>query len=251
MDSLWTALRILTCFPTPRAREAAPADLVRSLTWFPLVGAALGAFLGLAEWSVRRVTGSPVASGALVVALSLLATRGVHVRGLMMVAGALFSGRSRENVAELMTRDTPTAFGALLAIAVLLLRYALVLAVPAESRWGALFLAGALSRTAIVWVCWRFRYADVDTGIGSYFSALAGAKDLVWALPLIAAGFGWLGPIAAAAALAGAWLLVHLLALWIAHLLEGLTARAYDAVAEVAELAALGAVAAIALTGRL
>jgi adenosylcobinamide-GDP ribazoletransferase len=250
VEALWTAIRLLTCFPTPPLRRPAAPALVGSLQWFPLVGAALGAALGVAELGVRKATGSHPLACAVVVAAGLLVTRGVHLRGLMALAGALFSGRTREETAAAAARDQATAFGLLLGMAALLLRYAVILALPGELRPPALLLAGGLSRGAIVWVCWRFPYAELDTGIGGYFGVLAGPRDLVWALPLLALGFGTLGPLAAPAGLLGAWALPHLFAWWVARQLGGATARVYEATAEVSELAALSAIAGLAQIGR-
>lgn len=251
MNALWTAIRLLTCLPTPRVRAPAPGALVESLVWFPVVGAFVGAVLGGAELGVRHLTGSHVASGGIAVALSVLITRGTHTRGLMVLTGGLFSGRTREEMAGLASREAPTSFGLLVGLGVLLLRYALVLALPTALRLWTFVLAGTLSRAGIVWVCWRFPYAEVDTGIGRYFGALAGARDLLCVLPLLALGFGGLGPILAGAMLVAAWLLPHLLGLWVAWQLGGVTARTYDAAGEISELAALAAVAGLALWGGL
>jgi len=249
VNALWTAIRLLTRLPTPRVKPLAPGALVESLFWFPVVGAGVGAVVGLAEWGVRLATGDHAVSGAVAVALGFLLTGGRHVRGLMVMTGALFAGRTRAETAEIAGDQTPTAFGVLVGIAFLLLRYALVLAAPVSLRLWAFVLAGTLSRTAVVWVCWRFPYAEIDTGIGGYFGALAGARDLLTVLPLLALGFGTLGPFAAGAMLAAAWALPHLFARWVAWHLGGLTAHTYDAVAEVSELGALAALAAVALVG--
>ncbi len=251
VNALWTAIRLLTCFPTPRVRPSAPGALVESLVWFPVVGAALGALLGLFEWGVRRATGNHVASAGVAVALAVLVTRGVHVRGLMIMTGALFSGRTQEEVARLSGLQAPTRFGLLAGMAFLLLRYALVLALPVALRLSAFVLAGALSRAAIVWVCWRFPYAETDTGIGGYFGTLAGARDLLWVLPLLALGFGTLGPIIAGGMLIAAWVLSHLFAMWVTRQVGGVTAHTYEAVAEAGELAAFAAVATLVLSGRI
>jgi cobalamin synthase len=163
----------------------------------------------------------------------------------MAVTGALFAGRTPAEVAE-MTGRGPSGFGILTGVAGVLLRYALLLAVPAGWRLGTLLLAGGLSRAGIVWVCWRFRYAETDTGIGGWFGALAGPRDLLLALPVLGLGLGLLGPLPAGAALVGGWLVAHLLACSVSRQLGGLTAQAYYAAGEVGEVAALAGVAGLA-----
>ncbi len=168
----------------------------------------------------------------------------------MRITGALFSGRTTEKLAHLATRQAPTAFGILVGIAALLARYASLLAIPPGVRWWVLIVSAALARGAVVWACWRFDYAEVDTGIAGYFGALAGPRDLLLLLPVIGLAFGTLGPVWAAAVLGSTWLATHLLALWISRLLRGLTASTYEAIVEVGELAALATVAGLAQVGQ-
>ena len=241
---------MLTGLPLPGPRDYSPATLVGSLFWFPIVGALLGALLGAAELGARSLSGSHAISCAGVVAAGLLCTRGSHLQGLMNVLGALFSGRDRERVAELSARRIPTAFGTLGGIAAVLLRYALLLAAPAGARLWLLIAATGLSRSAITWACWRFGYAELDTGIGSYLSARAGPRDLLLVLPVIGVAFGALGPIPAATLLAAVWAASHLFAIWVSRLAGGLTASTYEAIAEIGDLAALASFASLAQAGQ-
>jgi adenosylcobinamide-GDP ribazoletransferase len=239
---LWAALRLLTCLPLPASAGATPGALVGSLVWFPAVGAVLGALLGLLELGVRTATHNHAIACGLAVALGLLLTQGRPARGLMVISGALFGGRDPESVAQLAAHTWPTRFGLLVGMAVLLLKYALLMAIPGEARLGALLLALGLSRGAMVWVCWRFPYAHMDTGIGGWLVSLAGPPDLVLVLPVMALGLALLGPTALAS-LAGAWLLAHGFAYWVTRALTGLTAQACEATAEVGEIGALAVVA--------
>ena len=251
MTSFWLAIRLLTCLPAPRSARATPGRLIGSMVWFPVVGAAVGAALGLAELGVRAATGSHALGCGVAVLLGLLITQGRPIRGLMVLAGALFAGRDPEGTAQLAARWWPTRFGLLAGMAALLLKYALLMALPGELRLGALFLAGGLSRAAIVWVCWRFPYAAIDTGIGGWLATLAGARDLLLTLPVLAVGFGLLGPLSAPAAIAGTWLSSHVFARWVTRTLSGLTAHVCEATAELGELGALCGVAGLAHLGQL
>jgi len=251
VTSLWVAIRLLTCLPTPRSAKATPGRLIGSMVWFPIVGAAIGGVVGLAERGVRALSGSHALGCGIAVLLGLLITQGRPARGLMVLAGALFGGRDPEGIAQLAARGWPTRFGLLAGMAGLLLKYALLMALPGEARLGALLLGGGLSRAAIVWVCWRFPYAGIDTGIGEWLAGLAGARDLLLTLPVLALGFGLLGPVSVPAALVGTWALSHAFARWVTHAVRGLTADAYEATAELGELGALGGLAAYAYLGRL
>ena len=243
------ALELLTCLPPVARARATPDRLVGSLLWFPVVGALLGAALGLVELGARAVTHNHPLACALVVALGLPATRGRPLRGLMSTGGALFGGRDPEGVAQLAAHPQPTRFGLLMGMAALLLKYALLMALDGETRLAALVLACGMSRAALVWVCWRFPYANLDTGIGAWLTTLAGARDLVLVLPVMGAGFLLAGPLAVPAAIVGAWLPAHLLGVWVTRTISGLSAQACEAAAEIGELGALAAIAALAWSG--
>lgn len=221
-------------------------NLVASLIWFPVVGAVLGAGLGAVELLLRVVVGLPEISCGAVVILGLLLTQARPAIGLMVLAGAFFGGHGREAIAELATRSRPTSFGLLAGLTCLLYRYALLLAVPPQERFGALIMAWGLSRAAVVWVCWRFPYAGTDTGIGGWLVALAGPRDLLLVLPVVALGFGLLPWFSALTVLVGAWALGHGFAVWVTRTLEGLTSQACEATAELSELSALSAAALMA-----
>ncbi|MGQ9731160.1 MAG: adenosylcobinamide-GDP ribazoletransferase [Candidatus Zipacnadales bacterium] len=242
MASLWLAIRLLTCVPVPQSVPVTPGNLAASMRWWPIVGATLGAFLGLTELLIRKVTNSHALSCSGVVALGIVLTRGIPLRALIIMTGALFSARDFKGLAKLVTSSTPTSFGVLAGIGALLLRYTLLLALPASQRFGVLFLAAGLGRAAIVWVCWRFRYAHIDTGIGSWLAAAAGPQDLMLVLPVIAIGFALLGPLYAGAMLGGAWLSAHGFGMGVSRALAGLTSQAYEAIAEVGELGGMAAI---------
>jgi cobalamin synthase len=180
------------------------------------------------------------------VAVLLLVTGARPLIGLMVLAGALFSGRNAEGVARLACRRTPAPSGLLVGIGAVLLKYALLLALSGHQRLPALILAAALGRTAVVWICWRFRYAGLDTGIAEWLTSLASPRDLALCLPVLALSFGLLGPLVTPAAVMGTWLLAHGFSYWVSKVLGGLMAHNLDAAAELGELGALGAM--IALT---
>ncbi|MBW1992762.1 MAG: adenosylcobinamide-GDP ribazoletransferase, partial [Deltaproteobacteria bacterium] len=89
------ALTFLTICPWPRLPLAEPRELARSLFWFPWVGAALG----LAYWGAFRVLVRvlPVtAAAALLVVLTVISTRGLHLDGLADTLDGLGGGATPE-----------------------------------------------------------------------------------------------------------------------------------------------------------
>lgn len=239
MKALRAAIHLLTCLPPARNQAVSPGALVGGMVWFPAVGAVLGAVSGLVEGGVRALGAGDGASCTAAVAAGLLLTGGSHARGLMALTGAMFSGRTRSRVAELAVRRWPTSFGVFAGTMVLLLRYGMLLGIEPTARLWALIFIGGISRSLIVWACWRFPYGDVDTGVAGFLASVAGARDMLLSLPVLAVAFGTLDPLLVAGALAAAWGLSHLFAWWSSQALGGLTATTCEAVAEVGEVGAL------------
>ncbi len=75
------ALTFLTIIPWPRQGLAGSKDLARSMFWFPWVGG----LLGLIYWGAWEGLGRifpPPAAAALVLTLTVVITRGLHLDGL-------------------------------------------------------------------------------------------------------------------------------------------------------------------------
>ena len=112
------ALGFLT--PFGPARAPSPA----ALRWFPLVGAAAGAVVGLVWWAASKGWHGPLVPAALAVAADLVVTGMLHVDGLADSADGLLPHLSRERRLEVMSQPDVGAFGMAATIAVLLLRVA-------------------------------------------------------------------------------------------------------------------------------
>jgi len=164
-----------------------------TLLAFPVVGIAMGcAWAGLA-WATDAAW-SPLVAAALVVALDLLLTGGLHADAAADVADGVASRREPAEALRIMREPQVGAIGAAAAAVVLLLRFAFLAALVTAELWPLVVLAPVAGRAAMVLVL-----ARPDSGGGPSlargFSEAAG--------PAIAAGAV---AIAAAACLAGGWL---------------------------------------------
>ncbi|HEU4731837.1 MAG TPA: adenosylcobinamide-GDP ribazoletransferase [Kofleriaceae bacterium] len=234
LRSLAVAFGFLTRIPVA-AGAVSPGELARSLTYFPAVGAALGALL----FGARTLLGPVLAPGlvaACVVALGALATGGLHLDGVADVFDALGGGRGQRDRMLHILRDS--RIGAHGAAALALLIVAKVLAVAAlDGRGWALYGAPIAARWAVVVLVVRFPYARPD-GLGAPFHRHAGSMQLAGATIVAVALLGGLGAraLAPAAAALGAALAV---AVPLHRRLGGLTGDVYGAAIEAAELAFL------------
>ncbi len=234
------ALSFLTVVPATWNRSPAPREVSGSRAYYPAVGRLLGLLLLGLERGAREVFPVYLTAAVLLVAL-VVATRGLHLDGLMDTCDGLFGGFNRERRLEIMRDSQVGAFGIAGAACLLLLKYgALVslLALPDPGRQASLLLFPMLSRWSMVLVLGAFPYVR-GQGLGSPFhqggvtgAAVVAAATAV-ASAVVLGGFGGAGMLAGVSVLA--WLLGRVMA----RMLGGLTGDTYGAVGEVAEAAAL------------
>jgi cobalamin 5'-phosphate synthase/cobalamin synthase len=164
-------MRRAVAFLTPLGRATVPD--ATSFMWFPVVGAAIGAVLGLLWWGLARVWPPEVVATVVVVA-DLGLTGMLHIDGLIDTADGLLPPHAdRERRLQVMSDPAAGAFGTTATVAVLLLRWAGLSAIHPS----VLLLVGiwAASRTLMAAVALTLPYARTEGGLASAFLAPEGA----------------------------------------------------------------------------
>jgi len=239
------AVTFLTGLPVPLHGDADEADLWGSMGWYPLVGLGLGS-VGWLLYAGSLWLVTPAVAAVLTVALLELATRALHLDGLMDTCDGYFSGRSRERALEIMKDSRVGAMGVVGALAVVLLK---VTALASLGRHGAvvpLLVGWTAARTLSPIDVRAFRYAR-DEGTGAPFAGGRSAGPLVLAAASCVAAALVVGAlVAGAAGAAGALLLVGatmgialLAQVGVGRRLGGLTGDVYGAGVELVEAFAL------------
>jgi cobalamin 5'-phosphate synthase/cobalamin synthase len=254
MRQLILAVTFLTGIPLPVEGDVSPADLWRSMGWYPLVGLALGA----AAWGVYagllELLPSLVAA-VLVVLLLEAVTRGLHMDGLMDTADGVLSGAPRERALEIMKDSSVGAMGVVAAVLILMLKVA-ALGALARADAAAPVLAGwcaARALPALDVYAWPYARA---AGTGEAFTRERTPGPVAMAAGLLAVGLVTTTLVTVTVDGAGAWyagLVVALVAMVVALLVQaavakrlgGLTGDVYGLGIELAETAALVAGCAI------
>ena len=150
-------------------RAAEPNE--RTLSWFPLVGIAVGAVVGTSWWVAGRVW--PAALAAVVaVAVDAAVTGCLHLDGLADAADGLLPAVSRARRLEIMADPRIGAFGAVVLVLVLSLRVTALAVTVARP----LVIVGLWcgSRTMMGVVARTLPYAHADGGTASAFTGPAG-----------------------------------------------------------------------------
>ena len=142
MRSLRLALGFLTTLPVRPPGELAPGDLGRAAAWYPLVGLAMGGVLSAA--SILLGAGfPPELAAALLLAIWVLMSGGLHLDGWADCCDGLFVSASRQRRLAIL-RDTQLgAFAAVGLVLLLIVKWAAIAGLGSPL---ALLLAPVLGR---------------------------------------------------------------------------------------------------------
>jgi adenosylcobinamide-GDP ribazoletransferase len=154
LQHLLLAISFLTAIPV-RTEAPQPGDMGRAAIWFPLVGLAIGGLLALANY-VLTFFFQPFIVSALVIALWVALTGGLHLDGLADCCDGLFAPVSVERRLEIMRDPRLGSFGVIgltlfIILKVMALTFAsldtpfatipILLFAPALARWLILTVA--------------------------------------------------------------------------------------------------------------
>ena len=192
MRLLLIAFQFLTIVPLPVTVRCEEADLGRSMTFFPLVGLALGALLAATDFLLAPFLPRGVSDLLLVLLLSVV-TGGLHLDGLADVCDGLAARGSRERFLEVMKDSRVGAVGAVALVLALGLKYQALLAVPPQYKRQVLLFFPLAARFAQVQMTVGAKKARTD-GLGCAFIGGAGLGQFMLAyLFTLAAGYWLLG----------------------------------------------------------
>lgn len=243
MQSFLTGLQFLSRIRIVRQNDWSNERFSRSVRYFPLVGASVGAVMALVSYLLIFVLPFvgftiPIAGlTAILLALWLYLGGGLTCDGFMDTMDGVFSGRDREKMLVIMKDSRVGANGVVGFVMLALLKWAMLLSIPLADIPMAFFMAAVLGKLAMVIAIVRFPYARPD-GIGKMFQLCANNTTL-----LVAAGctavcllpFGISSLVCATGAVCGAFYLGR----YVTRVLGGLTGDVYGAINETIELLVL------------
>jgi len=176
---LLLAVQFLTRIPITIRTSVEEKNLARSMAFFPLVGVLLGALAAGCHVLVSSFLGRP--AGDLLILIFLVAITGnLHGDGLMDTADALFSGRSREEILEIMKDSRVGSHGATAGSLVLLTKFVFLGQLSEKEVVLGLILMMALGRWALVYGAALYPYVRKGKGAG-HFTVHVGFHELFWA----------------------------------------------------------------------
>jgi len=228
MNDLLTAIGLLTIVPV-RYREPISA---RAYAYFPLVGLLIGLFLVAANFLLRAVFANPVAA-ALLLALWVIISGGLHLDGFADACDGLFAATTRERRLEILQDVHLGTFGAVGLIVLLIIKFVAIASAPS---FAPILLAPILGRWAMVFAA-TFPLAR-SGGMAAVFRAGLTRRIVFAATIFTALGCTFFGAFGFAV-----FIVAFAVALFIARLalnrLGGLTGDIYGMICESVEVGAL------------
>ena len=247
LGAAWAgAVAFYTCLPVPMSWTLEFRGIAR---FAPAVGLGIGGMLGLADAGLLLL-GMPVLTrSALAIVLGIAVTGGLHLDGAMDAADGL-AVPDRERRLEVMADSVTGAFGAMAAIAIVLLKTA-ALSDLDDYRWLALMGAAGWGRWGQLVAIARYRYLRAEGKGAFHKESVYSAFDLIpgvllllslSVLQVVLDGERWL--LAAGMALGGSAIGI-LVGAWFNYRLGGHTGDTYGAVVEWTEALLLCLLAAL------
>ncbi|MCM2265091.1 MAG: adenosylcobinamide-GDP ribazoletransferase [Desulfuromonadales bacterium] len=232
------ALGFLTRFPVGALTGVAPAQLGRSMAFFPLVGLLLGGVLAAGDAALAHLLPRAVGDALLLVMLAL-ATGALHLDGFADLCDGVGGGHDREAALRIMKDSCIGAFGAIGLILLLLTKYLALTSLPADIKPALLLLMPVAGRWAPVLLTVTIPYLRGPEGTGSVFAAHAGRRELLLATVTLLAVAGVLFRGEGLLLVTGLALAAAVFGLWIKRRLGGVTGDVMGAAVELLEVATL------------
>ena len=238
--ALLAALDFLHFMPAIIKRAFTPRELGRATGFFPLVGLILGVLLLIANLLLAHLFSAGIRA-ALVLALWVLLSGGLHLDGFLDACDGLLGGFTPESRLEIMRDERVGAFALAGGVLLLLVKYSALFAIPTLSP--GLWLAPVLGRWGMVAAIYFFPYARPQ-GLGKAMKDHTSHWEILLASLLTLASAGLSGSLRGLLACLLAVGIVWLGARFTLRRIPGLTGDIYGALNELVEVVVLLAFAA-------
>jgi adenosylcobinamide-GDP ribazoletransferase len=231
IKSLLAAWTFYLCLPAPQKMEL---DFSRIARWAPIMGLILGGILCICDYGLGLLEMPLMVRSTIIILLWLLLTGGLHLDGAMDSADGLAVTDANRRLA-VMADSATGAFGAMAAVAILILKVVSLSAIN-QQRWLVLLLIPAWARWAQVLAISLYPYLKAEGKGAMHSKGAEPIPDLLGgllALALVAAIQFYWQPVILIPAVAGVGLVLsYFVGKYFDRAFGGHTGDTYGAVVE-------------------
>ncbi|WP_422403154.1 adenosylcobinamide-GDP ribazoletransferase [Pseudomonas sp. GZD-209] len=241
MLAFWIALQFLSSLPVSLPGMPTPAQMGRSVLFYPAVGLLFGLLLWLAGHLLQGVA-APL-QAALLLALWVLLSGALHLDGLADSADAWLGGfGDRERTLQIMKDPRSGPIAVVTLVLVLLLKFCALWVLVEDGAGGLLVVAPIVGRAAMLGLFLTTPYVRPG-GLGTALAEHLPRRAAGWILLSSAGAVGVVGGWAVMAALLAALLVFAWLRQLMCRRLGGTTGDTAGALLELLELTVVVALA--------
>src|SRR5258707_14299288 len=187
LDDFKAAVGFLTRLPMPHPQGAMPPNFVRAHRMFPVVGALIGAAIGLFCLGLRHVGVPDMAAAALALGAGAILTGALHEDGLADVADGFGGGRDVASKLEIMRDSRLGTYCAPILLVSFATKLSALAAIPDSDVVQSLISVHALARGVLPWMAMSLPYARRDGLAASAGRPDAATAAIAAALALVIA----------------------------------------------------------------
>ena len=235
--SFLAAIQFLTSIPIPGKRELSPETLGRATAWFPVVGIIIGLVLAGLNWLLLLILPPALVNTLLIAALVIL-TGAMHLDGLADTCDGIAGHKTVEERWKVMHDSRTGAFGVVGIVLILLVKYVTLNNIPPVFMTVVLILMPVVSRWAMVYAIYVYRYAR-PSGLGTAFKQATRWPQFVAAtiitLAVSVALMPWFS-MTGLLIIFSILIITTALAFYFRYKFAGLTGDTYGAINELAEM---------------
>jgi adenosylcobinamide-GDP ribazoletransferase len=162
------AVQFLTIVPVSKNHETEEGSLAGSMMYFPLIGFLIGFLLINMDKAMALIALPQTIANVLLVALSVLVTRALHIDGLADTLDGLMGGRDHSSRLSIMKDSRLGTAGALGIFFVLAIKYISLNNLFESEKVAALLTAPVLARWSQTLMVFKANYGRED-GMGKAF----------------------------------------------------------------------------------
>jgi adenosylcobinamide-GDP ribazoletransferase len=162
------AVQFLTIVPASKSHETEEGSLARSMVYFPLIGFLIGFLLVYADKAMTMIALPQTIVNVLLVALSVLVTRALHIDGLADTLDGLMGGHDHSSRLAIMKDSRLGTAGALGIFFVVFVKYVCLNNLFESEKVAALLTAPMLARWSQTFMVFKANYGRGE-GMGRAF----------------------------------------------------------------------------------